>query len=354
MNPLLEDVLNEPKALRETLRLYRSSFPAVLAKLGAERRPGGFAQVVLTGMGSSYFAAVAAANYLQTRDFAVTVVETGELLHYGVGTLAPGSLVVLTSQSGETVEALRLLDLLQAREGVTVLAVTNTPQSSLAKRAALCLHLQTAKDHSVAIKTYVSSIMALTLVAGALLGEDFEATATYLERGLASLALQASRLGEAAPAVAAFLGDAPYVELIGRGPSMASALGGALLLREASKVFGAAITGGQVRHGAVEVIAPGYVAVLFAPTGRSNALQRQLAREIVGYGGRVVLLAPSGAGWDGEPTDALLEVAVEAPDEYLATLIEIVPLQMVSYLLAVRRGVDPGQFVNTAPVILAE
>jgi glucosamine--fructose-6-phosphate aminotransferase (isomerizing) len=154
---------------------------------------------------------------------------------------------------------------------------------------------------------------------------------------------------EVADAMTAFARGATYTIALGRGPSVASALGAALLVKETAKIPAEGLSGGQFRHGAVEVVQDGTLAIVFTPRGTTSHLNWQLLDELESYGARLLIVGDP----DGLPADNArrMTIAISAPDEFLAPVFEIVPTQVLAHEMALENGVDPGSFVNTTPVI---
>src|SRR3954452_17270959 len=127
----LSDILSQPEALRATLRglQHTGVFDEITGACHADR----FARVVLTGMGSSYFGLHPLSIELGARGWTPLMVETSELIHYYPQLLAPSTLVIAVSQSGESVEMVRMLE--QNAGKATVIGVTNHADSALAREA---------------------------------------------------------------------------------------------------------------------------------------------------------------------------------------------------------------------------
>jgi glucosamine--fructose-6-phosphate aminotransferase (isomerizing) len=145
-----------------------------------------------------------------------------------------------------------------------------------------------------------------------------------------------------------FSGKVGYTTLLGRGPSVASALGGALLLKETTKVPAEGANAGQFRHGAIEIISPDSFAIMFSPRGTSSRLNLQLTAQLEKSGAHILFIGAA----DGHQPSSRLILEIVVPNEFLAPLFEIVPLQLLSYALALKVGIQPGTFKNTTPVVL--
>jgi glucosamine--fructose-6-phosphate aminotransferase (isomerizing) len=110
----------------------------------------------------------------------------------------------------------------------------------------------------------------------------------------------------------------------------------ALITKETAKIPTEGMVGGQFRHGPMEVIAPPVTTVIFASSGRTRDLNVNLARDLAGREGPVVMIGMSVPG--------ALHIAVPSTDEWLTPILEIVPIQMIAAELAAQRGLQVGHF----------
>src|SRR5687767_14244076 len=155
----VDDVIGQPEAVEGTLAQLTGD-AALLGRLGELRQR--HEAVVLTGMGLSLAALYPTHLRLLGAGVPALWIEAGELLHYASDGLGPKTAVVMVSQSGESIEITRLLDKLDGRN-VSVIGVTNEPVSALAKRADTTLVMRAGKEGIVATKTYVATLIALTV-----------------------------------------------------------------------------------------------------------------------------------------------------------------------------------------------
>ena len=209
----LSDILSQPEALRATWNGLRHTpvFDEIARACHADR----FARVVLTGMGSSYFGLHPLSIELAAHGWTPLMLETSELIHYYPHLLTPSTLVVAVSQSGKSVEMVRMLEL-NARKA-TVIGVTNHADSPLAREANFAVLTEAGEEFSVSCKTYVAAQMALTVLGAALCGLDrakrvgeLEAVADAVEHYLQQWKTHVEEF-------AGLLKDAGDIFLVGRG-----------------------------------------------------------------------------------------------------------------------------------------
>jgi glucosamine--fructose-6-phosphate aminotransferase (isomerizing) len=341
----LRDVIEQPKAVEDTLAALTGD-AALLDRLGQLRQRRG--AIVLTGMGSSLAALYPTHLRLLAAGLPAVLVEAGELLHYAADGLE-GQTVVMVSQSGESVEIVRLLERIAGR--AVVLGVTNEPNSTLARRSEISLRLRAGSEGIVATKTYVATLTALSVLVGAVLGQ-LEAELARVRRAAAALRELIGRREALTRTLVETLGSRPrHLWTIARGPSMASAQAGSLILKEASHTAAEALTGGQFRHGPLEMVGAGHRALLFSPAGPTSPLIRRLADEIARYRGKVVLVGPADRQLPGAD---LPLVETDALDASAAPLVEIVAAELLAQAIAEARGHEPGVFRRMGKVTREE
>jgi glucosamine--fructose-6-phosphate aminotransferase (isomerizing) len=311
----LRDILAQPRALADTVAGL-SGAPA-LASERCER-------VVLTGMGASYHALHPLYIQLVERGVQATMVETAELIHYLPALLCPGTLVIAVSQSGRSVEIVRLMEIAAGK--VRTIGVTNTPDSPLATRADVTVLTHAGTEASVSCKTYVTMLAALAWLGGAgdVLGQAAPAAQDYLEAW-----------DRKVRALIELLEGTRTVFVIGRGTSVAAAGTGGLILKESAHVAAEGMTCSAFRHGPFELSGPGTVVLVFRGDERTAALNASLAADIRKAGGRAFVIGP----------DAELEVfRIAAVPAAVRPVLEILPVQLVSLALAALNGHQPGNF----------
>jgi len=154
MTHLLRDILNQPEELARSLAFTLGPGRDTLA-IAAERVRGSGC-VLLTGIGSSWHAGMAAQAIFLDAGRAVLLVDASELLHSA--RVPPGSVLVMLSRSGRSVEIVRLVEAADAA-GASVIAITNAPDSPLAQGADIVLPLHASFDHAVSITMYTAPAM---------------------------------------------------------------------------------------------------------------------------------------------------------------------------------------------------
>jgi len=336
MDPLLTDILDQPRALRTALQASHGS-PALAEAVALCRQAR---RVLLSGMGASFFSAYPAFLRMLSAGAAVTWIEAGELLHHAPSALVKDTVVVLVSQSGRSAEVLRLLE---TSGEARVIGVTNDPDSPLARGADVYLPLSAGPELAgVATKTFACSLLLLDLLSGGA-AEGWPGRIAGLEHTLASREQWLPGLTDA-------LRITEHLWVLGRGPLVAAASVAGLMLKEAGGLHGEGCSVPQFRHGPLEMAGPGRSALLFVSPGELGPWDLELAGEMAAAGMAVVAVCAEGAPKDAAPGVHVLHWPW-CPAE-VACL--IVPAQCLAHACALRRGVVPGTFARIGKVTTRE
>jgi len=347
MTDLLEEISRQPAVL-SGLRKFYASPGAIPAKSLRSLAPHWPPTVVFTGMGASLFAAYPAQAYLTEQGVRALVWETAELVHHHLKVLRPDTLLVVVSQSGQTAEALRLLENLPAK--APVLAVTNVEASPLAKRGSLLLPLMAGGQGDISTKTYMCSVAVLMYLAFAIAGKAPTPLTQEIMRGVEAQESILERREILMPSIVEFFNRPPYVALMSRGADLATAYYGALMLKELARVAAEPISAAQFRHGPMEIIQSNHRYILFARQGKTAKLLLKLARDIRKSSGRVLLFSDIAI-------DDLMNVRlvrVKPLRMGLGTLVDSVYIQLLAYEAGLRAGFEPGKFEIAENVTLEE
>lgn len=328
----VDDIRQQPAALQDLLD----------AGLGADvehllSRIRQFDRVVLTGMGASLFGLYPAFLRLAQAGLPVWLSETAELLGPARGLLTPRTLLWITSQSGATAEVVELLEQLEGRPA-GLLATTNDTASPLASAADAVLELRSGAEHAVGTRSYINTLAATSLAVSRALDEsehpEMAAGPETLAAYLGDWDAHIMTLDRLVPESTMFV--------LGRGPSLAAATTGGLIIKEAA---GRAVEGmsvPQFRHGPLEMAGPGVTVVLLAGDATYHALNRDMERDLTSFGARAVWTDTT-PGPNGCPMPHLVSPQTRP-------MAEILPLQLLSVVLAERAGRQPGAFSKIGKV----
>jgi glucosamine--fructose-6-phosphate aminotransferase (isomerizing) len=336
----LGDILDQPRALAQTL--VQMEIPPALEKLAARVRAGEFKRIVLTGMGASLHALYPLELQLAGAGLNVMTLETSELIHYQPRLMSEDALLVAVSQSGESAEIIRMIELNGGR--AIVVGITNEAGSTLARRAVASLVTHAGAEFSVSCKTYISALAALRLLGGVFCGDAADETLRRLNPLVRVFTAYLDCWKDRALAIADELAGVRQVFLLGRGPSLAAARSGALILKESVRFYSEGMSGPAFRHGPMEMLTPEVFAVVFAGADRTRDLQQNLVGDIRHAGGR--------AAWVSE--EAAEPWTLPAVTDDLRHIVEILPAQMLTLGLAAQKGIEAGHFAIATKVTTTE
>jgi glucosamine--fructose-6-phosphate aminotransferase (isomerizing) len=307
--------------------------------------------------GSAYHASLTAAT-LAERLLRIPVrVTVASEFRYDPPALGPTSLVIAVSQSGETADTLGAVRIAKAA-GAPVLAIVNAAGSSLTREADAVVLLQAGTEISVAAtKSYTSQALVSLLVTldlarrtGALAGADGRAWAEELLRvpAMASAALDAS---DALPTIVAKYFGASGFMFVSRGAGIATALEGALKLKEISYIHAEGIAAGEMKHGPISLLGADHPVV--AVVLNSPVLPKLVSNlmESRARSAPVIAIVSGVDDWSSFATDAIV---IPAARPEIAALIATIPLQRFSYEMALLAGADIDQPKNLAKSVTVE
>lgn len=274
---------------------------------------------------------------------AAHALEAADLLNYAHPILTGESQLVFVSQSGSSGEIAPITSALP--DGAVLLAVTNDPQSLLARRAHAVLPLFAGEEDTVATKTYLNSLATLWLLArhwgGILDGSEGE----QLTRVADDCAELLDHAHESLEQWLDTLSACKTLLFVGHGPHAATAQQAAQTVSEWAKVPAHGNSIGAYRHGRIEAAGPELGAVIFAGRGPARVSAVALAAELRAYGASVLLIE------DGRVLGESDSRAPASPvDEFLMPILDIIPVQLFAEGLARHLGVAPG-FQHIAKVV---
>ncbi len=347
----LDEIAEQPAAIRRLARLVTPGLTGEVQAIRAAIGRGGVRHVILTGMGGSLHSAYGTWLRLsQSLPVPVSLWDTSELIQQAPALLREGTMVIAISQSGESVELCRMTEL---DAGVSVrVAITNTPGNTLARWASLALATEVGPEQTVSTKTYTAGLTALYILERLLTGED-----DTLATDIATLADGVETLLGALPGqieeMLAFIGHDMPLTFIGRGGSYASAMMAALVTAEAAKAPTQALSGGQFRHGPLELVREDFRSVMFlGGPGATLDLNLKTVTDIARFKGRCLVIAPenTAAALAGDAPRIPLPVVAEG----LLPVLEILPIQLLMVPMALARGFEPAKFLNGSKITIIE
>jgi glucosamine--fructose-6-phosphate aminotransferase (isomerizing) len=301
-------------------------------------------------MGSSYDACYPGVTSLARAGTPALMLDAAELLHFRLPMLRAGDTAVLVSQSGESAETVRAAQLLRTRGDTPfVIAVTNDPDSSLAREADVILRTFAGEETGPSTMTFAAALVVVGAISLAIEGME---PAAVVERITTDAEMTASAIDdllahEQLPDdLVAWHGGRATTVLLARGGARAAAEMGALTLKEAVGMPVESLQTAQFRHGPLEIAGPQMAAMVFATEPETRDLDLGIAEELRKLGTAVWTVTAGVAApgaTDIGPLHRLLSPAAA-----------IVPAQLLAWRLAILAGREPGGYIHAAKVTTRE
>lgn len=340
MTHFLQDILRQPEELQQTVGYLSHAARGVLEEAaGAIRRAR---HVYLTGIGSSWHAALGAASLFARGGQPVYLLEAAELLHFA--SLPRHAVVIAISRTGRSFEIVQLLA--KTREsGATVIGITNSADGPLAQLAQISLVVPVAFDHGISVNTYST----LACAAGALAEETVDSfddsLAGRLSDALRESARAIPRWQEEMARSQWLLPHATYY-FLGRGPGLASCQEARLLWEEGVKSPATAMGTSSFRHGPQEIVEPGSRFAIWIDAEQMRDQDRAVVDDLKRLGASVMLI---GQQLESDAADLVCEVPQIS--EAWQFVIDIFPVQLAAEQLAKMSGMDADSFRYSSYIV---
>jgi glucosamine--fructose-6-phosphate aminotransferase (isomerizing) len=323
MTEFYRDILREPAELSKALSFTLSEGRSTLEQ--AARILQESEHIYIVGIGSSWNAGLAVLSFFNAAGRPAMLCEASELLHFGK--ISRNAAMIVLSRSGKSTEIVQLLGKAAASDS-RIIAVTNTPDSPLARKANVVLKMMATFDHAVSVSMYSALALIGALLAFATEGNFEDSLGTQLQSSLTSTAASLASWQEQI-AASDWLDPQEPTYLLGRGASLASCHEGRLLWEEAAKLPASAMPTGGFRHGPQEVIRQGLRVALWIDGETMRTQDLALASDLRKLGVKVLLIGqdlPPDAG------DLVLQLPPIRPEWQF--LIDIIPIQITAERLA--------------------
>ncbi|MCW2268943.1 glutamine--fructose-6-phosphate transaminase (isomerizing) [Pseudomonas sp. JUb96] len=358
---MLKEIHEQPTVVQRTLE-GRLGKDHVLVQAFGPQAAELFAKVSnvqIVACGTSYHAGMVARYWLESLAGIPCQVEVASEFRYRKVVVQPDTLFVSISQSGETADTLAALRNAKELGFLGSLAICNVGISSLVRESDLTLLTQAGPEIGVAstkaFTTQLVSLMLLTLSLGQVRGTLEAGVEAELVEELRRLP---ARLGEAlamdaiVEKTAELFADKHHTLFLGRGAQFPVAMEGALKLKEISYIHAEAYPAGELKHGPLALVDSDMPVVTVAPNNELLEKLKSNLQEVRARGGELIVFADAQAGMsNGEGTHV---IAVPHIIDALAPILYTIPLQLLSYYVAVLKGTDVDQPRNLAKSVTVE
>jgi glucosamine--fructose-6-phosphate aminotransferase (isomerizing) len=358
---MLKEIYEQPRAITDTFRgqLAAETGDVVLADVNLSTAAvQAIQRVVLVACGTSWHAAMLTRAMIERLAGLPAEVDLASEFRYRDAVVGPETLIVAISQSGETADTIGAVKAAKLK-GCPSLAITNAVGSALARESTGLIQMHAGPEIGVASTKAFSTMIVAGYLLGLWLGRrrgvlSPEETKKRLHDlvEIPRLVEQTLELDGAMADLARHLSGARDVLYLGRGLQYPIALEGALKLKEISYIHAEGYAGGEMKHGPIALIADRLPVVALAP--RDSSYDRMLGNveEVRARDGMLIAITHPNDRAVAAKAEHVIEVPPTA--ELLSPLVTVVPLQLLAYHIAVRRGCDVDQPRNLAKSVTVE
>eukprot|EP00163_Fabomonas_tropica_P007333 TRINITY_DN1706_c0_g1_i1.p1 TRINITY_DN1706_c0_g1~~TRINITY_DN1706_c0_g1_i1.p1 ORF type:complete len:611 (+),score=116.91 TRINITY_DN1706_c0_g1_i1:324-2156(+) len=357
---MLKEIYEQPKVVKATMEGRLTGTSVLEQALGTEAADllDNVRHVQIIACGTSYHAGMVARYWIEDLAGIPCSVEVASEYRYRKHVIQPDTLFLCISQSGETADTLAALR--QAKEAGfrAALAICNVPGSSLVRESDLVIMTQAGPEIGVAsTKAFTTQLTALLIFTLALarhngLSTEKEAEiveAIHLLPGQVNDVLALD--GEIEEMSKAFM-DKNHSLFLGRGSQFPVAMEGALKLKEISYIHAEAYPAGELKHGPLALVDSEMPVVTVAPNNDLLEKLKSNLEEVRARGGELFVFADQDAGV--KPEEGIHVMQIPSVHEITAPIVYTVPLQLLSYHVAVLKGTDVDQPRNLAKSVTVE
>ncbi|AZV29907.1 glutamine--fructose-6-phosphate transaminase (isomerizing) [Pseudomonas syringae] len=358
---MLKEIHEQPVVVQRTLE-GRLSENQVLVQAFGPQAAELFAKVrnvQIVACGTSYHAGMVARYWLEELAGIPCQVEVASEFRYRKVVVQPDTLFVTISQSGETADTLAALRNAKELGFLASLAICNVGISSLVRESDLTLLTQAGREIGVAstkaFTTQLVGLLLLTLSLGQVRGtlaDGVEATLVEELRRLPTRLGEALAMDSTVEKIAELFAEKNHTLFLGRGAQFPVAMEGALKLKEISYIHAEAYPAGELKHGPLALVDNDMPVVTVAPNNELLEKLKSNLQEVRARGGELIVFADEKAGMtNGEGTHV---VQMPHIHDILSPILYTIPLQLLSYYVAVLKGTDVDQPRNLAKSVTVE
>lgn len=357
---MLKEIHEQPMSVRNTL-VNRINEETVIEEYLGENAAEileGIDHVQIIACGTSYHSGMVARYWLESLANVSCNVEIASEFRYRKSFVPQNSLIVTISQSGETADTLAALRLAKKIGYKASLTVCNVPGSSLVRESDLAVMTNAGAEIGVAsTKAFTTQLVALLMLTAAL-GKQKGMSAATQKQLVSALASLPSKLeetltmSEGIEKLAEEFADKNHSLFLGRGEQYPIAMEGALKLKEISYIHAEAYAAGELKHGPLALIDAEMPIIVVAPNNELLEKLKSNVEEVRARGGILYVFADKDAQFKGDDTMRVMEVP--HVDELIAPIVYTIPLQLLSYYVAIIKGTDVDQPRNLAKSVTVE
>ena len=357
---MMKEIHEQPKAVEDTIHSVTDDKDKIdLSATGLTAEDiKAIDNILIIGCGSAYHVGMVAQYVFEDLTAIPVRVEVASEFRYRRSPIAPNTLAIIISQSGETADSLEALRKCKANN-VKTLAIVNVIGSSIAREADYVFYTLAGPEIAVATtKAYSTQLVANDLLAiefARVRGTLSKKQASALVKELKTLPEKIQRIlddKERLQWFASKFANANDIFFIGRGLDFATCMEGSLKMKETSYVHSEAYAAGELKHGTISLIEDGILVI--GVCTQSEVIEKTVSNmvEVKSRGGYLMGLTTAG-NYNMEDI-ANFCVFIPKTDEHFTTSLAVIPLQLMGYYVSLARGVDVDKPRNLAKSVTVE
>lgn len=358
---MLKEIYEQPNVVRNTMegRIDAKTILADIFTGKAEQLLQQVEQVQIIACGTSYHAGMVAKYWIENYTNVQCLIEVASEYRYRKVVVRPNTLLVTITQSGETADTLAALKMSKEQGYLASVSVCNVAQSSIVRESDFTILTHAGPEIGVAsTKAFTTQLVALLLLTLHIAKQRSDMTPLEIERILQSLQElpvhieQVLALNKTIEKTFESFIDKSHALFLGRGIMYPVALEGALKLKEISYIHAEAYPAGELKHGPLALVDDNMPVVAVAPNNELLEKLKSNLEEVHARGGKLFVFADKGIKLSESP--GITVIHLPSVPEVLAPIVYTVPLQLLSYHVAVMKGTDVDQPRNLAKSVTVE
>ncbi|MBK9285566.1 MAG: glutamine--fructose-6-phosphate transaminase (isomerizing) [Sphingobacteriaceae bacterium] len=358
---MLKEIYEQPRSVLDSMRGRLNASKAEIKLGGIEDHIKKFEKarrIIFVACGTSWHAGLVGEYLMEELARIPVEVEYASEFRYRNPIINSDDIVIAISQSGETADTLAAIEMAKSR-GATVLGICNVVGSSIARATHGGSYTHAGPEIGVAsTKAFTAQVTVLTLMAlemakvrGTLTESRFRSLLFEVE-GIPAKIQEVLEMNDTIKEIAYKYKDCNNALYLGRGVSFPVALEGALKLKEISYIHAEGYPAAEMKHGPIALIDEEMPVFVIATKGLNYEKVVSNIQEVKARKGKIIAVVTKG----DKEVKSMADYAVEIPetDELLVPLISVIPLQLLSYHIAVMRGCNVDQPRNLAKSVTVE
>lgn len=357
---MLKEIFEQPQVIANTLRgrLGKDHIMEQAFGLDAKAILDKTKAIQIVACGTSYHAGMVAKYWLEGIAGVPCRVEVASEFRYRKLVVQDDTLLVTISQSGETADSLAALRMAKTLGYASTMTICNVAQSSLVRESDMALMTEAGPEIGVAsTKAFTTQLVALMLLTVALgrrhlLDKQVEAEIVAALHRLPELIEETLRLDYSIEKLSEAFAEKHHALFLGRGAMWPIAMEGALKLKEISYIHAESYPAGELKHGPLALVDADMPVIAVAPNDELLEKLKSNLEEVQARGGELFVFADKASGFSGSRDVHLIELPHVT--DAIAPIIYTIPLQLLSYHVAVLKGTDVDQPRNLAKSVTVE